>query len=185
MTSHAKDPEALTCVVFATAMTPQSFWHHDITFKQQSLVSSAKQLVTMAPNTSLVLIGCLSAASAFQIPSRTISSSALFMAPTKEKADAIEKVKEMFEDAPAKTDYDDMITSFFPGAISNKELEERVVSKLAEKGYTSSNTLLATSLCCDELARRLEDDFVAVYGNNFNLGGLSGFPFAGNTGCKL
>jgi hypothetical protein len=41
---------------------------------------------------------------------------------------------------------------------------------------------LATSLCCDELARRLEDDFVKVYGNNFNLGGLSGFPFAGNTG---
>ena len=32
------------------------------------------------------------------------------------------------------------------------------------------------------LARVLEDDFVTKYGNNFNLGGLSGFPFAGNTG---
>ena len=45
-----------------------------------------------------------------------------------------------------------------------------------------ANTLLCTSLCCDELARCLEDDFVKVYGNNFNLGGLAGFPFAGNTG---
>jgi hypothetical protein len=43
---------------------------------------------------------------------------------------------------------------------------------LAEKGYTAANTLLATSLCCDELARRLEDDFVKVYGDNFFLGGL-------------
>ena len=37
----------------------------------------------------------------------------------------------------------------------------------------SDNTLLCTSLCCDELARCLEDDFVKVYGNNFNLGGVS------------
>jgi len=28
----------------------------------------------------------------------------------------------------------------------------------------------------------LEDQFVDVYGTNFNLGGLSGFPFAGKTG---
>ena len=40
------------------------------------------------------------------------------------------------------------------------------------KGFENSNTLLATSLCCDELARTLEDDFLDVYGKNFNLGGL-------------
>ena len=34
----------------------------------------------------------------------------------------------------------------------------------------------------DELARNLDDDLNKVYGHNFNLGGLSGFPFAGNTG---
>ena len=56
------------------------------------------------------------------------------------------------------------------------------VDILRVKGYTQANTLVATSLCCDELARRLEDDFVKIYGNNFALGGLSGFPFAGNTG---
>jgi hypothetical protein len=99
-----------------------------------------------------------------------------------EDVGAKNKVKEIFKDAPSPTKYDKMITSIFPGALSNKDLESRVVEVLAGKGYTDKNTLLATSLCCDELARRLEDDFVAVYGNNFNLGGLAGFPFAGNTG---
>lgn len=56
------------------------------------------------------------------------------------------------------------------------------VNILAAKGYNGENTLLATSLCCDELARQLEDDFNNIYGNNFNLGGLAGFPFAGKTG---
>ena len=96
--------------------------------------------------------------------------------------DALSKVKSLFKSAPAKTKYDGKITSIFKGALSNKELEVTVVEALAEKGFTSENTLLATSLCCDELARQLESDFVKVYGKNFNLGGLSGFPFAGNTG---
>lgn len=80
------------------------------------------------------------------------------------------------------SDFDSLVKSSFPGAISNTSLVKVVASTLATKGFTSRNTLLATSLCADELARVLEDDFVAVYGNNFNLGGLSGFPFAGNTG---
>ena len=75
-----------------------------------------------------------------------------------------------------------MIKLLFPGALSNDALEARVIYQLSKKGYRSDNTLLATSLCCDELARQLESDFVKVYGKNFNLGGLAGFPFAGNTG---
>lgn len=78
--------------------------------------------------------------------------------------------------------FDHIVKSHFPGAISNTSLVESVKSILSTKGFTSDNTLLATSLCADELARVLEDDFVKIYGNNFNLGGLSGFPFAGNTG---
>jgi len=96
--------------------------------------------------------------------------------------DALSKVKNLFRSAPEPTKYDGKVTSIFKGALSNKELEVRVVEILADKGFTSENTLLATSLCCDELARQLESDFVKVYGKNFNLGGLSGFPFAGNTG---
>ncbi|KAL7534926.1 hypothetical protein ACHAXR_006155 [Thalassiosira sp. AJA248-18] len=80
------------------------------------------------------------------------------------------------------SDIDSLVKSNFPGAISNTDLVQKVVSTLKTKGFTSSNTLLATSFCADELARVLEDDFVKIYGNNFNLGGLSGFPFAGNTG---
>lgn len=91
----------------------------------------------------------------------------------------------LHQDSPSTdTDYDELIRSTFPGALSNKDLEIRVVSTLAARGFTAANTLLATSLCCDELARRLEDDFVAVYGNNFNLGGLAGFSFAGLTGFE-
>ena len=79
-------------------------------------------------------------------------------------------------------DFDKLVKDNFPGAISNKELVTKVVNVLDRKGMTPANTLLATSFCADELARNLEDDFNTVYGHNFNLGGLSGFPFAGNTG---
>jgi hypothetical protein len=78
--------------------------------------------------------------------------------------------------------FDKLVKSNFPGALTNSELATRVVGLLGEKGFTPDNTLLATSVCADELARELEDEFVDIYGTNFNLGGLSGFPFAGNTG---
>ena len=102
-----------------------------------------------------------------------------------DEEDILDKIKRILDaDSVVKVDpaFDEIVQSKFPGAIDNNALEETVVGVLAGKGFTSANTLLATSLCCDELARRLEDDFVKVYGNNFNLGGLSGFPFAGNTG---
>lgn len=79
-------------------------------------------------------------------------------------------------------EFDALVKKSFPGAISNTDLVNKVVGVLEGKGFSNGNTLLATSLCADELARVLEDEFVSVYGNNFNLGGLSGFPFAGNTG---
>lgn len=102
--------------------------------------------------------------------------------PTSEDADFSLKVQSLFQAAPKPTQYDVMIKLIFPGALSNEQLLSRVNKELFKKGYTPENTLLATSLCCDELARQLEGDFVKVYGKNFNLGGLSGFPFAGNTG---
>ena len=85
-------------------------------------------------------------------------------------------------DTSSSPEFDGLVKKTFPGALSNKDLVQRVVGVLEGKGFTTENTLLATSLCADELARVLEDEFVSVYGNNFNLGGLSGFPFAGNTG---
>ncbi len=84
--------------------------------------------------------------------------------------------------ASSSPEFDALVKKSFPGAISNADLVTKVVGVLEGKGFANENTLLATSLCADELARVLEDEFVSVYGNNFNLGGLSGFPFAGNTG---
>jgi hypothetical protein len=96
---------------------------------------------------------------------------------------ATDKVDAVFASRPAEDpEFDRLVQSKFPGAISNKELATRVTGLLEEKGFSPANTLLATSVCADELARELEDEFVVIYGTNFNLGGLSGFPFAGNTG---
>ena len=85
--------------------------------------------------------------------------------------------------APAPpSSFDAMVKAAFPGALSNTDLKAKAVEALSAKGYTPNNTLLCTSLCCDELARNLEQELVDIYGRNFNLGGLAGFPFAGNTG---
>ena len=100
-----------------------------------------------------------------------------------EKALVLDKIYRVFDDSAEQevTPYVGQIGKVFPGALSNSEITSTVVPLLAEKGFTPDNTLLATSLCCDELARQLEDDFNQIYGNNFNLGGLAGFPFGGNT----
>jgi len=135
---------------------------------------------------ALVLLSCVAAASAFQpasIKSPFLRSSTSLRIVKEDNVDIKDKVKKAFEGSPkSEAGFDALVRSTFPGAISNEELETKVVEVLDKRGFKGSNTLLATSLCADELARRLEDDFVKVYGNNFNLGGLSGFPFAGNTG---
>lgn len=134
----------------------------------------------------LILLGCVSSAWSFTpVNSRSSKGTLSLIADTvviEDTPEIVEKVSRKFENAVENEDFDKIVKSLFPEALSNKELETRVVNMLAYRGFTAKNTLLATSLCCDELARRLEDDFVDVFGNNFNLGGLSGFPFAGNTG---
>lgn len=93
------------------------------------------------------------------------------------------RVESTFEAAtPRDADFEEVVEGHFHGALSNQDLVTTTVGILANRGYHGENTLLATSLCCDELARQLEDDFNNIYGNNFNLGGLAGFPFAGKTG---
>lgn len=56
-----------------------------------------------------------------------------------------------------------------------------MAASLSAFGYGSS-TLLATSLCSDEVNRELDEEFASRFGDNFNMGGLAGFPFAGITG---
>lgn len=73
------------------------------------------------------------------------------------------------------------IASSFPRAVTNSDLIDKVSGILSSYGY-GKNTLVATSLCCDEVNRPLETALVNAFGNHFNLGGLAGFPFAGVTG---
>lgn len=67
----------------------------------------------------------------------------------------------------------------FPGALTNQELVSMIDTTLSENGYDSEKTLVACSLCCDEVNRPLETDLASVYTHNFNMGGLAGFPFGG------
>ncbi len=67
----------------------------------------------------------------------------------------------------------------FPGALTNQELVQMIDATLAQAGYDKKKTLVAMSLCCDEVNRPLENDLSGVYTNNFNMGGLAGFPFGG------
>ncbi|KAL7558115.1 hypothetical protein ACA910_016070 [Epithemia clementina (nom. ined.)] len=73
------------------------------------------------------------------------------------------------------------VLSAFPGAQSNAELVSKVTNALTRYGYGEKNTLVATSFCCDEVNRPLEEEFAKAYGQPFNMGGLAGFPFGGVT----
>jgi hypothetical protein len=124
------------------------------------------------------LLAFVATAEAFQVgkPTNRISTSINIVV-----ADKMTKAKET-KMSSEDVAFDKLVKKNFPGAISNKDLSVRVRDVLDCKGFTPQNTLLATSVCADELARELEDEFVSIYGTNFNLGGLAGFPFAGNTG---
>jgi len=89
------------------------------------------------------------------------------------------------QDAPPfDPQFDANLRSIFPQAINNHDFAIRAVQALERHFFSASNTLLTTSLCSDELAKQLSDDFSGIYGNSFNLGGLAGFPFAGNIGFQ-
>lgn len=73
------------------------------------------------------------------------------------------------------------IEEAFPGALTNAALVNKLTAALTAKGCNLGKTLVATSLCCDEVNRPLETDLAAVFDTNFNMGGLAGFPFGGAT----
>jgi hypothetical protein len=55
-----------------------------------------------------------------------------------------------------------------------------VKKALSKHGYGES-TLVATSLCSDEVNRPLEHTLTQAFSSNFSMGGLAGFPFGGVT----
>ena len=125
--------------------------------------------------------GCSSFSFSFSSSSSSSTKLKIVVGDTAEEFEA--RVDATFEKAtPKDPGLEAIVQGHFEGAISNQDLVTTTVRLLASKGYNGENTLLATSLCCDELARQLEDDLNGIYGKNFNLGGLAGFPFAGKTG---
>lgn len=75
----------------------------------------------------------------------------------------------------------DHATSLFPGLVTSHQLARSLDVILSKHGFDRDSTLLATSLCCDEVCRDMEDELRAVYGQNFSFGGIAGFPFGGCT----
>ena len=152
-----------------------------LSHKKASIITNRIDIMNL--RCAALLIGSLASAAAFAPSTFAPRSNSALNIVAGDKTDVAEKAKAVFANAPkTNAEFDAKVQKNFPGALDNKALVTKVVDILAGKGYTGANTLLATSLCCDELARQLEDDFNGIYGNNFNLGGLAGFPFAGNTG---
>jgi len=75
------------------------------------------------------------------------------------------------------------LNSALPGAYTNEAVVSSVMAILKDYAF-GETTLLATSLCSDEVNRDLENKFAAAYGDNFSMGGLAGFPFGGVTGFQ-
>lgn len=73
------------------------------------------------------------------------------------------------------------INEVYPGAVRSADLAAKIQSVLTQNGYKDSTTLVATSLCCDEVNRELEQDITSIYNYNFSMGGLAGFAFGGVT----
>jgi len=79
-----------------------------------------------------------------------------------------------------------LMQTYFPGALPSSTVVQRLHRTLRQ--YTSTNTLLASSLCSDELndepsslMSQLERTF---HHGSFSLGGLGGLPFAGISGIQ-
>ena len=71
----------------------------------------------------------------------------------------------------------------YPGALPTVTSALKLKSALESRGYDVSKTLLATSLCCDEINREMEDELPSAFDatNQFVMGGLAGTPFGGIT----
>jgi hypothetical protein len=79
------------------------------------------------------------------------------------------------------TDVVNKVQESFPGAVKSSTLATHVQTVLSKHGYQDKTTLVATSLCCDEVNRELELDITDIYNHNFSMGGLAGFAFGGVT----
>lgn len=73
------------------------------------------------------------------------------------------------------------IQAHFPNAVEACDAANRLVDLVEYNGGRTRRTLLASSLCCDEVCRS-KPWLPRQLGAPFNLGRLVGLPFAGRTG---
>ena len=78
-----------------------------------------------------------------------------------------------------------VIKKYFPDAEQGEIYTKKSIQKLLDNGFDLNKTLLATSVCSDEIIRSATNfrDYLANE-SPFQLGGLAGYPFTGITGFK-
>lgn len=78
-----------------------------------------------------------------------------------------------------------VIKKYFPAAEEGETYTKKSIKKLVDNGFDLNKTLLATSVCSDEIIRSATNfrDYL-TNDSPFQLGGLAGYPFTGITGFK-
>ena len=77
------------------------------------------------------------------------------------------------------------LTNHYPSAQSLSTFKNSVLEELKKNGIEANNCILGTSICSDEVNNSLNifsDSFAGP--GPFQLGGISGIPFAGKTGFR-
>uniref|UniRef100_A0A7S1TQ14 Limiting CO2-inducible protein B/C beta carbonyic anhydrase domain-containing protein n=1 Tax=Phaeomonas parva TaxID=124430 RepID=A0A7S1TQ14_9STRA len=73
----------------------------------------------------------------------------------------------------------------FPGTLPGSALVARTSAVLGTKDITPENTIFGSSICADEINMEpgdMADQYAKLFGEVFNMGGISGAPFVGKTG---
>ena len=79
------------------------------------------------------------------------------------------------------------VFNFFPEAKMSAMVDDCVGKALEARGFNTTNTLFAHSVCSDEVnysPKEIIELMRARWGESFTLGGLAGVPFAGKAGLN-
>jgi len=80
------------------------------------------------------------------------------------------------------TKWQQTLSKTFPKAIDFKDLTTVTKDVLSSVGLTTNNTLFGNCTCRDEINQYDIEKLAAIWGENFDLAGLGGYPSAGITG---
>jgi hypothetical protein len=78
--------------------------------------------------------------------------------------------------------YLDVVKKHYPKAVYLDLLGLRLGETLERMGYKSNQVMLANSICADDINSMQIPSRIKQFLGPFNMGGLDGFPFTGQTG---